>query len=175
MASNQTANYRLSQWEAEDAVRRVDFNADNAKIDAALKAVDQRVDGLTQAVAGKASQSALSSEASTRSAAVAALNAAVARRGNCQIETSAYTGNGEQFRTLSFPAVPKLIILIANQRLALITQDNSVNFYINNGLSFNTVITSWNGSQLTFSVNGPVHYLNTSGWAYTVIAFYDMS
>ena len=46
MASNQTANYRLSQWEAEDAVRRVDFNADNAKIDAAIKAVDQRVDGL---------------------------------------------------------------------------------------------------------------------------------
>ncbi len=159
MASSYTEHYRLNQWEAEDPVRRVDFNEDNAQIDAALKDV---ADGLSE-------------EVSARMSAVAALNAAVARRGNCQIETSAYTGDGEQFRTISFPAVPKLIILIANQRLALIAQDNSVNFYINNGLSFNTVITSWNGSQLTFSVNGPVHYLNTAGWAYTVIAFYDMS
>ena len=36
---NHTTNYNLNQWEAEDAVRREDFNADNAAIDAALKAV----------------------------------------------------------------------------------------------------------------------------------------
>lgn len=36
MASNQTANYGLSQWEATDKVERLDFNADNAKLDAAL-------------------------------------------------------------------------------------------------------------------------------------------
>ena len=37
MASKQTINYGLSQWEATDQVLRADFNADNAKIDAALK------------------------------------------------------------------------------------------------------------------------------------------
>ena len=37
---NHTPNYSLSQWEAEDKVLRTDFNADNAKIDAAIKAVD---------------------------------------------------------------------------------------------------------------------------------------
>ena len=36
MASNQTANYGLSQWEATDQVVRTDFNSDNLKIDAAL-------------------------------------------------------------------------------------------------------------------------------------------
>ena len=38
MASNQTANFGLNQWEATDKVLREDFNADNAKIDAALAA-----------------------------------------------------------------------------------------------------------------------------------------
>lgn len=33
-----TTNYNLNQWEADDVVRREDFNADNAKIDAAIKA-----------------------------------------------------------------------------------------------------------------------------------------
>ena len=33
---NKTPNYQLNQWEASDKVQRVDFNADNAKIDAAL-------------------------------------------------------------------------------------------------------------------------------------------
>ena len=36
MATNQTTNYQLNQWEPTDQVLRTDFNADNAKIDAAL-------------------------------------------------------------------------------------------------------------------------------------------
>ena len=36
MASNQTQNYGLNQWEATDQVLRTEFNADNQKIDAAL-------------------------------------------------------------------------------------------------------------------------------------------
>lgn len=37
MPTNHTENYNLSQWEATDPVLREDFNADNAKIDEALK------------------------------------------------------------------------------------------------------------------------------------------
>jgi len=40
MPSNFTPNYKLNQWEAEDRVLRVDFNADNAKLDAALGALE---------------------------------------------------------------------------------------------------------------------------------------
>ena len=39
MATNQTTNYQLNQWETTDQVLRTDFNADNAKIDAALAEV----------------------------------------------------------------------------------------------------------------------------------------
>ena len=43
MASNYTEHYELCQWEATDAVQRVEFNADNAKVDAALKALSDQV------------------------------------------------------------------------------------------------------------------------------------
>ena len=39
MASNYTTNYQLNQWAKSDRIMMDDFNADNAKIDAALKAV----------------------------------------------------------------------------------------------------------------------------------------
>lgn len=35
----QTSNYQLNQWEGTDRILRTDFNADNAKIDAAIAAV----------------------------------------------------------------------------------------------------------------------------------------
>jgi len=38
MASNSTPTYALNQWLAEDAVLREEFNADNAKIEAAILA-----------------------------------------------------------------------------------------------------------------------------------------
>ena len=36
MATNQTTNYQLNQWEPTDQVLRTDFNADNAKIEQAI-------------------------------------------------------------------------------------------------------------------------------------------
>lgn len=39
MQMTKTSNYQLNQWAATDQVRRTDFNADNQKIDAALKAL----------------------------------------------------------------------------------------------------------------------------------------
>ena len=61
MATNQTANYQLNQWEPTDQVLRTDFNADNAKLDAALaeKAEVETVSALQTAVASKAEQTAL--------------------------------------------------------------------------------------------------------------------
>lgn len=45
MASNKTANLKLNQWLATDAVLRSDFNADNQKIDTALSAMPRMVFG----------------------------------------------------------------------------------------------------------------------------------
>ncbi len=44
MPSNFTENYQLSQWSKGDRVKMEDFNADNAKLDAAVKEADQRLD-----------------------------------------------------------------------------------------------------------------------------------
>ena len=52
MASNYTTNYGLCQWEPGDSFVRTEFNADNARIDAALAAAEAetaRVESLTGA------------------------------------------------------------------------------------------------------------------------------
>ena len=41
MATNYTTNYDLCQWEPTDAVQRLEFNADNAKLDAALAVLSE--------------------------------------------------------------------------------------------------------------------------------------
>lgn len=38
---NQTTNYQLNQWEKADRIQMEDFNADNAKIDAALASIKE--------------------------------------------------------------------------------------------------------------------------------------
>ena len=44
MASGYTSNYGLCQWQGEDKFLREEFNQDNEKIDAALKAADGKAD-----------------------------------------------------------------------------------------------------------------------------------
>ena len=95
-----TTNYNLNQWEATDVVKREDFNADNAAIDAALKAV---------ANVAAAAQS---------SAATAAANAATAAatRGNCQIYYTTRVGTDSTSRiTITVPkGKPHLLFLYNN-------------------------------------------------------------
>ena len=62
MATNQTTNYQLNQWEPTDQVLRTDFNADNAKIDAALKA---NADAAQALQSGKADAQTVSALAKT--------------------------------------------------------------------------------------------------------------
>lgn len=177
MPSSYTEHYHLSQWVQSDAVLMDDFNADNARIDAAVKAVDQRVDGLSQAVEGKAAQSALSSEVSSRIAAVSSLNAAVSRRGNCQITVTPYTGDGATTRTFSFPAVPKLIIITGPQAVAFLAGNRGVSIaqdsYGSSGPS--SFGLNWSGTQLTISFSTAEKMMNANNGAYQMIAFRDMS
>lgn len=74
---NQTANYQLNQWESTDRILMSDFNSDNAKIDAALKAqaeaISEEAAARTAAVGVKADASALTAEVSARQAADEAL------------------------------------------------------------------------------------------------------
>ena len=69
MASSYTSNYQLCQWEGTDKVLRTDFNGDNAKIDAALKAN-------ADAIAAKAAQTDLEEVAEDLAAETTAREAA---------------------------------------------------------------------------------------------------
>ena len=77
MASNQTSNYGLNQWEATDQVLRTDFNSDNLKVDTALKSQATTISNLavqiTDGLAEKAKKSDLETEAAARAAADEAL------------------------------------------------------------------------------------------------------
>lgn len=54
MASNYTEHYDLCQWESTDAVQRVEFNQDNAKLDTALEALETAKQRLDRAAANLA-------------------------------------------------------------------------------------------------------------------------
>ena len=84
MPSNQTTNYQLSQWAKSDQVKMEDFNADNAKLDAALKA-----------------------EADARSAAVNAINTTLS--GAVKLAAGSYTGDGAESRIIPLPFTPKAV------------------------------------------------------------------
>ena len=101
----QTENYQLSQWAAEDFIQRADFNADNEKIDAALKSAADGVSAANTALALKADAASLAALGETVSAldaakadttALAALTASLGTAGKtCRIYASSYVGNGQ--------------------------------------------------------------------------------
>ena len=107
MAANQTENYGLNQWLATDQVVRTDFNADNAKIDAALegKAEAEAVSALQTVVAAKAEQTALSALA----ARVTALEA------RPYIVTGTYTGDGTTSRFISLGFTPRALLVFVRE------------------------------------------------------------
>ena len=91
--ANYTPNYGLHQWEPGDNFLRTDFNADFAKLDAALQAKADKT-----AVAQKADQSALA----------AVQNLA---EGRCRVVTGSYVGNGgTQLITVNLGGRPKAVI-----------------------------------------------------------------
>ena len=109
MATNQTTNYQLNQWEPTDAVQRVDFNADNAKLDAALNA-------LSDQVAKKADEEDLTA----LSESVAAVSAGM---GNCDMELLTYTGTGAMGQSsptrITFSSLPDAFLVVGDLAILL--------------------------------------------------------
>lgn len=155
---NHTTNYNLCQFEESDRVQRTDFNEDNVKIDAAIKAVDRRVDGLNTAKAEKA--------------ALTALQTAVNGKGNCRIETGSYVGDGDKHRTLSISTSfsPKLFFVMAFA-LGVAVRGSSTLRHINSvdrttevvwrddGLSWKLTTGSYDAGDIFNASNTTYHYV----------------
>ena len=161
MAANQTTNYQLNQWEPTDQVLRTDFNADNAKVDAAL--------------AGKVDQAALDnleSAVDTLTGTTASLSATH----NGRVYTSSYTGNGSASKTISFPARPMLVNIMGMEHWLCAVQGARIGSgrYLNGG-GGEAVTVSWSGRNMTVSSpSSDASYIcNWSGERYTVMALLD--
>ena len=172
----QTTNYKLNQWEADDPVLHTDFNADNAKIDAALKTLESKVNA-------KASQTALDALSST----VSTHTASLTQMGNCQIATGTYTGGGSYGssspNSLSFDFQPKLVIIqstsgaqmdITNsgntRRFMLLLVRPLGTFYLYQGMT--AVQVSWYSRSVDwYSDSSAYAQLNQNGMQYTYVAF----
>ena len=174
MPSNYTANYQLNQWEPDDAVRRVDFNADNAKIDAAIKAVDRRVDGKVSTSALNSLQSTVNSLSATVSGQGTTLN----HKGNCQVELSTYTGNGQETRTHTFPRKPLFFFIFGDVQV-IVGYGSTLAYSL--ALDLHGVDTVWSGNSVSFTgrSSSTSNYArviaNLANVKYYMLTFYDQS
>ena len=166
MPTNHTPNYQLSQWERSDKIQMEDFNADNAKIDGALKT-------LATQVAGKAAQSVVNT-----------LSSKVNKCGNCAIEILTYTGTGtygENTPTvIRFSVRPDVFIMVAEEML-LIGQGGvgSASGFMYSSMSHTTSPFRpqpvWSGSQISFtSAYDAAAQVNLLGRVYLVIGLRSM-
>ena len=187
MATNQTTTYQLNQWEPTDAVQRVEFNQDNAKMDAALKSLADQVvqkadqstlNTLISAVNQKADASTVSSlssllnsEISQRQAADSSLQAALALKGNCQIYFTSYVGDGTYTKTLTFPGKPLLVLIQAKNLLLHAVYGNANAMSSTNGVGGELCMASWGENSLTWNFEHPHYACNLSGENYLVLAF----
>ena len=152
MASNQTERYGLSQWEKSDKVLMEDFNADNAKLDAALAAQAEAMEDKADVTALEA----LARTVNTLSGTVSGQSSTLSRKGNCQIYYSTYVGAGPYGSAhpsrLTFPGRP-LLVFIADGKgadfLALLPGGLGVN--VNNN-SYYTPIT-WGSNYVSWYNN----------------------
>ena len=153
MPSNQTPNYALSQWERDDRILMDDFNADNAKIDAAIKA-----------------------EADARTAADAALQTSLGKKGNVQVQIYTYTGTG----TYGSDNPCQIPFTKGQPLLVLVFGSNSDDLLLHAGLSqannyANYCQVSWqNSGVFWYAYKDAATQLNAKGRTYTALMLYKL-
>jgi len=201
MASNYTSNYGLCQWEASDKVLRTEFNADNAKIDAALvsKASTSALNSLKSTVNTKADKTALSALQTTvntkadKSAldslkttvdtkadktALNALSQTVTSQGaelelrNCAVHFQSYTGTGASSRTFTFSSQPFLVLFSNADPGTFFAVRGFKRAFTLGGNTPVTVNLTWSGNSVTISDSALS--LNKNNYPYSVLALLEL-
>lgn len=193
----QTANYKLSQWEKSDRIQMEDFNGDNAKLEAALKAQagalaahGASLDAMsthaaalsaheTTLAAHTASLNAMSTHAATLSAhetAIAALNAAVSKRGNCQVQFVTYPGAGGGLasnpKTLTFAHRPMAIFLYGSSNHFTWAARGFV--YSSLSLTKGTITFTWNDRSISWYGDNSMIGLDHPDYTYTAVVLLEI-
>ena len=157
MATNHTSNYQLNQWEPTDQVLRSDFNADNAKVDAAL--------------AGLATTD---QEHETK---MTQLNQQLSLRGNCQAYFTTYMGTGENQASLTFPHKPTFFcIMDPSEYFSVIALYGVTSVLSHATTNTRSIHIQWSGNTVTWSSNDLFDYqCNQKDRAYPVLALLDLT
>ena len=163
MSTNQTTNYELNQWLSTDQVLRTDFNADNAKLDAALADL-----------AGQVTEKADAVDLNTLSSTVAEHTTALTGCGNCQIYTTIYAGTGtygeDRKNSLTFSSVPWLVVIASRNDGTIMTALNGqpTSWARASGAAWNEL--TWSGNTLSWYSTSADSQLNERGEVYQVAA-----
>lgn len=143
-----TKHYHLSQWSMEDRIQMQDFNADNAKIDAALKAHDHVLSLHTNALT---------------------------KCGNCQLYYFTYTGDGKEAPfTITFPKLPLAVFISSDAGNGFTALRGSSRCSFTHGSGVYGYHPTWSESGLTLEREQEAHQMNYLGRVYTVVALLAM-
>ena len=185
---NYTQNYQLNQWAESDRVMRVDFNADNIKIDAALaemnasKADRTALTSLDAVVSSKADQSAvtgLGQQITALTASIGANSTALADKGNCEIFKASYIGTGtfgaEAPQVWTFASgTPLFVVIVNDYHNVAIRMINGVTQSQGTNISRWTFI-SWSGNTVSWYGEDAGAQFNDTGIQYHMVALLSRS
>ena len=152
-----TDNYQLPQWVESDRILRTDFNSAYQKLDAALDGIQAEVDA-----------NALSTAA------------ALSEKGNCQLYTATYVGNGlygDSHKNIhTFPGSPLAVLIgeCGGSGIFLVAlRGMQQTFAQNSGASVNSL--TWGTNTLSwYNHQAASGQLNGSGVTYRVAALLAM-
>ena len=144
----QTANYGLNQWDAGDRILREDFNADNARVDAAL-----------------AEQGA---ELATHAAQLALL-------GNAAVYNESFKGTGTTTVTRTFPGKPVAIIVGSTTGYQFVASRGMEQAYPHYSNGMVTVSLTWGDRSITWSGSSSSNAMNSGNSTYHIAVLLDMS
>ena len=174
MASNYTSNYNLCQWVKSDKVLMEEFNADNAKIDAALdglewsKASVSALNSLKTVVDGKADKSELSSLSTT----VSGQGTALAKR-NCAVHFQTYAGSGAANRTFTFSSKPYFLLFFRSDPIVtMAVRGQYYGVLLGTTQKASDLTFSWSGNSVT--ADNAATFLNGKNNTYTLLALLEL-
>ena len=158
MSTNHTTNYNLNQWEAADKVLRTEFNADNSKIDAALKNLSNQDKALEEALNAQGVE--------------------IGKLGNCEIGFVEYISNhtyGPDHPTrITFPRRPMAFIVIGYEAVMFSICKSGIGLVCSSSTTTDLDLT-WSENTVSFYSNANARLQMNSGTnhIYHVLAFYQ--
>ena len=158
MSTNHTTNYNLNQWLATDQVLRTEFNADNSKIDAALKNLSNQDKALEEALNAQGVE--------------------IGKLGNCEIGFVEYISNhtyGPDHPTrITFPRRPMAFIVIGYEAVMFSICKSGIGLVCSSSTTTDLDLT-WSENTVSFYSNANARLQMNSGTnhIYHVLAFYQ--